>query len=134
MGVFARRAVPWLAVCTAATLALLGTGTGSARAATTMADGTGVVLPQDEAPHQTPDEWWYFNGHLCGVDPAGHPHCYGYEYVTFKFLNSGSPPVYFGNFAVTDQTRGTFQYDVRPIPTRCPARSTASRRTAASGR
>jgi predicted secreted hydrolase len=117
MGVFARRAVPWLAVCTAATLALLGTGTGSARAATTTttaADGTGVVLPQDEAPHQTPDEWWYFNGHLCGVDPAGHPHCYGYEYVTFKFLNSGSPPVYFGNFAVTDQTRGTFQYDVRP--------------------
>ncbi|MCW2910189.1 MAG: carotenoid 1,2-hydratase [Actinomycetia bacterium] len=73
-----------------------------------------MQLPQDEAPHQTPDEWWYFSGHLLGVDPAGHVHSYGFEYVTFKFLNSGQPPVYFGNFAVTDLTRRTFQYDVRP--------------------
>jgi len=48
--------------------------------------GTGVQLPRDEAPHQQPQEWWYFSGHLWGLDPAGHLHCYGFEYVTFQFL------------------------------------------------
>jgi predicted secreted hydrolase len=126
MGMCVRRAAPWLSICAAAALALVGAGPTSAAAAAASGSGsagvavqggtsqTGVQLPQDEAPHQTPDEWWYFNGHVWGFDPAGHLHSYGFEYVTFKFLNSGQPPVYFGNFAVTDLTRGTFQYDVRP--------------------
>jgi predicted secreted hydrolase len=109
----------WLSVCAAAALALLGVGSGPVRATAAQA-GTGVQIPQDEAPHQTPDEWWYFSGHLWGKDPAGHLHSYGFEYVTFKFLNSGSPPVYFGDLAITDLTKGTFQYDVRqdsyPVP------------------
>jgi predicted secreted hydrolase len=82
--------------------------------------GTGVQLPQDEAPHQQPQEWWYFSGHLWGADPAGHLHCYGFEYVTFQFLAIAPAPVYFGDFAVTDLTAGTFQYGVKqdsyPVP------------------
>jgi predicted secreted hydrolase len=138
-------------VCAAATLALLGTGAGPARAATTQAgvsgsaagacaasttpsapsssaasaltaqsQGSGVQLPKDEAPHQDPQEWWYFSGHLWGVDPAGHPHCYGFEYVTFQFLAIAPQPVYFGDFAITDLATGTFQYGVKqdsyPVP------------------
>jgi predicted secreted hydrolase len=82
---------------------------------------TGVQLPQDEAPHQQPQEWWYFNGHLLGTDPAGHLHCYGFEYVTFQLLAVAPVPVYFGDFAITDLTNGTFQYGVQqdsyPVPT-----------------
>jgi predicted secreted hydrolase len=79
-----------------------------------------VQLPQDEAPHQQPQEWWYFSGHLCGTDPTGHLHCYGFEDVTFQFLAIAPQPVYFGDFAVTDLTNGTFQYGVQqdsyPVP------------------
>jgi predicted secreted hydrolase len=81
----------------------------------------GVQLPQDEAPHQDPVEWWYFNGHLQGVDASGHEHRYGFEYVTFQYLGLAPAPVYFGNFAITDLTRGMFQYGVEedsyPVPT-----------------
>ncbi len=67
-----------------------------------------------------PQEWWYFSGHLLGLDPAGQLHCYGFEYVTFQFLNLAPQPVYFGDFAITDLNRGTFQYDDRqdsyPVP------------------
>jgi predicted secreted hydrolase len=79
-----------------------------------------VQLPQDEGPHQFPQEWWYFSGHLWGADPAGHLHCYGYEFVTFQFLAIAPQPVYFEDFAVTDLTAGTFQFDLRqdsfPVP------------------
>ena len=48
-------------------------------------------------------------------------HCYGFEYVTFQFLAIAPQPVYFGDFAVTDLTNGTFQYadqqDSYPVPT-----------------
>jgi predicted secreted hydrolase len=85
------------------------------------ADRGPVRLPGDEAAHRQPSEWWYFSGHLWGVDPQGALHYYGYEYVTFQFLGLGPSPVYFGNLGLTDLTRGTFQYDVHqdsyPIPT-----------------
>jgi predicted secreted hydrolase len=121
MGVSARRrAAPWLSVCAAAALALLGFAPGAARAATAQASASRVQLPQDEAPHQAPREWWYFSGHLVGVDPAGHVHRYGFEYVIFQILGIAPQPVYFGNFAVTDLTHGTFQYDEKqdsyPVP------------------
>lgn len=91
-----------------------------ASALTAQSQGSGVQLPQDEAPHQDPQEWWYFSGHLWGVDPAGHPHCYGFEYVTFQFLAIAPQPVYFGDFAITDLTKGTFNYadqqDSYPVP------------------
>ena len=39
-----------------------------------------VFLPRDEAPHDAPVEWWYFNGML--TDDAGGE--YSYHFVTFK--------------------------------------------------
>jgi predicted secreted hydrolase len=82
---------------------------------------SGVHLPADEAAHNDPNEWWYFSGHLLGVDAAGHVHCYGFEYVTFQFLGIAPAPVYFGNLSLTDLTRGTFHYGVEedsyPVPT-----------------
>lgn len=145
MGVRARLATPWLAVCAVVALALQATAIGPAQAATestgTASTCTGstassgqaltsstatrdrvssVQIPKDEAPHQDPDEWWYYVGHLSGVDPAGRVHCYGFEQVVFQFLELAPEPVYFGHFAITDLTRGTFQYDGRqdsyPVP------------------
>ena len=46
-----------------------------------------VFLPADEAPHDTPIEWWYFNGML--QDDAGGE--YSYHYVTFQ--TEGPPGV-----------------------------------------
>ena len=46
-----------------------------------------VFFPQDEAPHDTPVEWWYFNGML--RDDAGGE--YGYHFVTFQ--TEGQPGV-----------------------------------------
>ena len=76
-------------------------------------NASGVKLPKDEAPHHADDEWWYFSGHIIGVDPSGHLHCYGFEYVTFQFLHEAPEPVYFGDLSITDLTRGTFQYGVK---------------------
>jgi predicted secreted hydrolase len=82
---------------------------------------SGVQIPRDEAPHHDPVEWWYFSGHLRGTDAAGHVHCYGFEYVTFQLLGMAPVPVYVGDFAVTDLTRGTFHYaakeDIYSVPT-----------------
>ena len=39
-----------------------------------------VSLPEDEAPHETPIEWWYFNGFLWDGD--GNE--YSFHYVTFQ--------------------------------------------------
>ena len=39
-----------------------------------------VSLPEDEAPHETPIEWWYFNGFLW--DENGNE--YSFHYVTFQ--------------------------------------------------
>ena len=46
-----------------------------------------VFLPADEAPHDAPIEWWYFNGML--RDDAGGE--YGYHFVTFQ--TEGAPGV-----------------------------------------
>ena len=44
-----------------------------------------VVFPEDEGPHDTPVEWWYFNGML--RDEAGGE--YSYHFVTFQL--EGTP-------------------------------------------
>jgi len=80
-----------------------------------------VRIPQDEAPHHDETEWWYFSGHLRGFDIFGRPHFYGYELVFFQFNFPNQPqPVYQANLAVTDLTRGSFQYEqkiaAQPIP------------------
>jgi predicted secreted hydrolase len=73
------------------------------------------VLPQDEAPHQgDTNEWWYFNGHLTGIDATGQTHNYGFM-VSFIRNAAGLEPkaaFYNGQFAVTDLTRGTFDQDM----------------------
>lgn len=47
--------------------------------------GAAVVFPEDEGPHDTPIEWWYFNGML--RDEAGGE--YSYHFVTFQ--SEGAP-------------------------------------------
>jgi CrtC N-terminal lipocalin domain len=45
-----------------------------------------VALPKDEAPHTDLVEWYYFVGHLHGVDPAGRQHTYGYQMTMFQVV------------------------------------------------
>jgi predicted secreted hydrolase len=68
-----------------------------------------VSLPSDDAPHDGLTEWWYYTGHL--VADTGER--YGFEYVTFQAVRGSLPVAYVGHLAVTDQQRGTFQYDHR---------------------
>lgn len=69
-----------------------------------------VDLPADEAPHHQAMEWWYFSGHLRGVDTDGHVRCYGFEYVTFQVRAFGDLAFYLGNLAITDLYRHSFHY------------------------
>lgn len=48
-----------------------------------------VSLPEDEAPHETPVEWWYFNGFLWDEDGRE----FSFHYVTFQSatLELGTP-------------------------------------------
>ena len=39
-----------------------------------------MSLPEDEAPHETPIEWWYFNGFVW--DEEGDE--YSFHFVTFQ--------------------------------------------------
>jgi predicted secreted hydrolase len=80
-----------------------------------------VTLPKDEAPHHDVAEWWYFVGHLQGVDPAGKIHTYGVHMVTFQVLpDPTQPALYITNVAVTDDTRGVHDQDfmttAAPVP------------------
>ncbi len=74
-----------------------------------------VKLPQDEAPHTDLIEWWYYTGHLHGLDAAGLMHEYGFELTFFQVLRGNVPPIYIGHYAVTDLTRGQFHYDQRQL-------------------
>jgi predicted secreted hydrolase len=109
----------------AATACAGSSGTGSAStapaaSATAQACRTPVSLPKDEAPHSGPVEWWYFSGHLSGKDATGRVHAYGYEDVVFQFVGLSPQPIYFGDMAVTDLTRKTFNFagkqDSYPVP------------------
>jgi predicted secreted hydrolase len=80
-----------------------------------------VSLPKDEAPHTDLVEWYYFVGHLQGVDPAGKQHTYGYQMTTFQVLQDpAQPALYVTNVAITDDTRGAYDKDSQttfaPVP------------------
>src|ERR1700736_5358806 len=61
-----------------------------------------VSLPHDEAPHTGLVEWWYFVGHLQGVDPAGKKHTYGYQMTMFQVVQDpAQPALYVTNVAIT---------------------------------
>jgi predicted secreted hydrolase len=94
-------------VVLAVAVAAVGAFTESAAAATPQ-----ISLPQDEGPHDTSHEWWYFTGHLKGIDSYGRPHSYGFELTVFR-QNIAYPDqaVYAGHLAVTDLTRGTFMFE-----------------------
>ncbi len=68
-----------------------------------------VVLPADEAPHDALSEWWYYTGHLRSASGGE----YGFEFVVFQAVRSGSPVGYAAHFAVTDHSRGSFTYEER---------------------
>ncbi len=80
-----------------------------------------VSLPHDEAPHTDLVEWWYFVGHLQGVDPAGKKHTYGYQMTMFQVAQDPTQPaLYVTNVAITDDTRGVYDKDSQttfaPVP------------------
>lgn len=80
-----------------------------------------VSLPHDEAPHTDLVEWWYFVGHLQGVDPAGKKHTYGYQMTMFQVVQDPTQPaLYVTNVAITDDTRGIYDKDSQttftPVP------------------
>src|SRR5439155_11181574 len=51
-------------------------------------------------------EWWYYTGHLA----SGDGRRYGFELVFFQTVRGEYPVAYFGQFAITDRARGTFQH------------------------
>ncbi len=68
-----------------------------------------VALPKDEAPHSDIVEWFYFVGHLQGIDPAGKTHSYGYQMTMFQVApDPQQPAVYVTNVAITDLTNSVF--------------------------
>lgn len=78
-----------------------------------------VALPQDEAPHALPMEWWYYTGKL---QVLGEPQTYGVEAVVFQFSIPGMPVYYMSHAAVTDVDGETFHHgqefsftDQRPL-------------------
>jgi predicted secreted hydrolase len=65
-----------------------------------------INLPADEAPHQTPMEWWYYTGVLNGQNGE----IYGFEYVIFQAFAFGVTG-YMTHYAITDLQKGTFALD-----------------------
>jgi predicted secreted hydrolase len=76
-----------------------------------------IRFPQDDAPHKNLTEWWYYTGHIAGIDNAGQQHAYGFELTFFQILHDGitsvNAPLYIGHYAISDLTRGVFLYDQR---------------------
>lgn len=71
-----------------------------------------VRFPDDEAPHETLTEWWYYTGHLYTADGDR----YGFEYVIFQAQRGAFPPYYAAHFAITDNAARRFVYDQRDGP------------------
>jgi predicted secreted hydrolase len=68
-----------------------------------------VVLPQDEGPHETPIEWWYFNGHL--NDEAGNQ--YSFHYVTFELIAPDGTTARLLQLSWADHNQGGYLTDER---------------------
>ena len=95
---------------------------GGAVANAQVAPPSSVSLPADEAPHHNGVEWWYYTGHLTGVDTLGKQHAYGYEFTIFQVnLVDGVPATYSAHYAITDLTRGSFNHEERVVVMPIPA-------------
>ena len=69
-----------------------------------------VRLPQDEAAHGTPFEWWYFNGHLS--DDQGR--AYSYHFVTFEITTPAGINPRLLQLGWADHTAGRYLTDEMP--------------------
>jgi len=70
---------------------------------------TDIVLPQDESPHRTNMEWWYYTGHLW--TRAGDR--YGFEltiFQTFAGVGDDLQVGYVGHFAISDPQKKNHVY------------------------
>ncbi|NQW23292.1 MAG: hypothetical protein HQ475_07605 [SAR202 cluster bacterium] len=61
-----------------------------------------ISLPEDEGPHDSGIEWWYFNGLL--TDDQGNE--YSYHYVTFKSESVGTAVPHLLQASLGDHTAG----------------------------
>ena len=69
-----------------------------------------VVLPDDEAPHSDPVEWWYYSGTM--EDETGAE--YGFHFVIFQVTNpEAGAPGYMAHSSVLDINAGQREQDVR---------------------
>ena len=69
-----------------------------------------VVLPDDEAPHSDPVEWWYYSGTM--EDETGAE--YGFHFVIFQVTNpEADAPGYMAHSSVLDINAGQREQDVR---------------------
>ena len=67
-----------------------------------------VTLPDDEAPHAVPTEWWYYNGHF-QTDGGDR---FGFHYVFFRvFAEVLDGYVLLSHLSVADHQRDTFSFD-----------------------
>ena len=78
-----------------------------------------VALPRDEAPHDTPVEWWYFNGLL--TDGAGGE--YSYHFVTFQGPGLGGAVPHLMHASLGDHRRG--EHYAGETPTLAPVAADA---------
>ncbi len=74
-----------------------------------VSDPTHVTLPFDESPHGDLTEWWYYTCHLA-ADDGRH---YGFELVFFQVRRGDAPAGYAAHVAVTDDKKGSYQFDER---------------------
>ena len=80
-----------------------------------------VQLQRDEGPHHSQLEWWYFVGHLYGVDPSCAKREFGYEVTLFQLwpIGSGSA-TYSWHFAVTDVNNKLHKVEERVVSNQIP--------------
>ena len=70
-----------------------------------------VFFPQDEGPHDTPVEWWYFNGML--ADDAGGE--YSYHFVTFQSQGPQGVVPHLLQATLGDHDRGVHHTGEQPL-------------------
>ena len=71
-----------------------------------------VSLPEDEAPHDAPVEWWYFNGLL--TDGVGNE--YSYHFVAFKGPGLANAVPHLMHVSLGDHRRGEHFAAETPTP------------------
>ena len=70
-----------------------------------------IFLPEDEAPHDAPVEWWYFNGML--TDDAGRE--YSYHFVTFQSPGPQGVVPHLLQATLADHGRGVHYTGEQPL-------------------